>query len=351
MSDAVHMARCLALGRRAEGRTAPNPMVGAVVVRDGEVVGEGWHARAGAPHAEAIALEAAGERARGATLYVNLEPCCHFGRTPPCVEAILRAGITRVVAGMVDPNPLVDGRGIAALRAAGVRVDVGLLEGACRALNAGFLLAVTGGRPRIVLKAAVTLDGRIATDAGESRWITGEAARAHGHRMRDLHDAVLVGSGTILADDPHLDCRIPGGRDPVPVVLDTHLRIPHTARVFREGSGALVYAVRAPEGPGHPATVVPVPAGPSGVDLPSVLRDLAARGLHSVLVEGGGRVHRSFLEAGLADRVLLYLAPRVLGAGPAWVAGPGVDRLAEAWGLHVAGVLRLGGDVLLDLER
>ncbi|MBN1336415.1 MAG: bifunctional diaminohydroxyphosphoribosylaminopyrimidine deaminase/5-amino-6-(5-phosphoribosylamino)uracil reductase RibD [Deltaproteobacteria bacterium] len=345
------MARCLELGRLGEGRTAPNPMVGAVVVRDGEVVGEGWHERAGAPHAEIVALDAARDRARGATLYVNLEPCCHWGRTPPCVDAILRAGVARVVAGMVDPNPLVNGRGIAALEAGGVTVEVGVLEEACRALNAGFLLAITAGRPRIVLKAATTLDGRIATESGESRWITGEEARRHGHRMRDLHDAVLVGSGTVLADDPRLDCRIPGGRDPVPVVLDTHLGVPATARVFQRGRGTLVYATRLPAASDHPATVVRVPEGPSGVDLGSVLHDLVERGVHTVLVEGGGRVHRSFLEARLADRVLLYLAPKILAGGPSWVAGPGVDDLASAWGLKVAGVERLGSDLLIDLER
>ncbi len=351
MSDQRWMERCIELARQAQGRTAPNPMVGAVVVSDGAVIGEGWHTRAGQPHAEVGALASAGERARGATLYVNLEPCSHHGRTPPCTEAILRSGIARVVVGTLDPNPRVDGRGVARLREAGLEVTVGVAEASCRELNAAFLTAMQLGRPQVVLKAAASLDGRIATPTGESRWITSASARAHVHGLRDRYDAILVGSGTALADDPRLSCRLEGGRDPVPVLLDARLRVPGSARMFSAGSAALVYSTRPPP-VDHPATVIQVPPAPGGgVALPAVLEHLARRGVHSLLVEGGGMIHRAFLEAGLVDRVLLYLAPRVLAGGPGWVAGPGVPRLSDSFDLELVQVTRLDPDLLLELRR
>ncbi len=351
MSHQRWMERCLELARRAEGRTAPNPMVGAVLVRDGEVVGEGWHARAGDPHAEIVALQQAGEAARGATLYVNLEPCSHHGRTPPCSEAVVRAGVDKVVVGMVDPNPRVNGRGVARLREAGLEVLLGVEEPACRELNEAFVTAVERGRPLVVLKAAASLDGRIATELGESRWITSAAAREHVHGLRDRYDAILVGSGTALADDPQLSCRLEGGRDPLPVLLDARLRVPPSARMFTGGTAALVYSSSAPA-LDHPGTVVQVPAAPGGgVQLLPVLEHLARRGVHSLLVEGGGQVHRSFLEAGLVDRVLLYLAPRVLAGGPGWVAGPGVEPLAASFDLELVQVTQLPPDLLLELRR
>jgi diaminohydroxyphosphoribosylaminopyrimidine deaminase/5-amino-6-(5-phosphoribosylamino)uracil reductase len=351
VSDLRWMERCLELARQAEGRTAPNPMVGAVVVRDGAVVGQGWHARAGTPHAEVVALAQAGEAARGASIYVNLEPCCHHGRTPPCTEAIIRAGITRVVVGMVDPNPRVHGCGVGRLREAGVEVVLGVGMEACRELNRAFVTAMERGRPYVVLKAAASLDGRIATPTGESQWITSSAARAHGHGLRDRCDAILVGSGTALADDPRLSCRLEGGRDPVPVLLDARLRVPERARMFAAGSRALVYSCQqAPVS--HPATVIAVPPGArGGVLLDDVLAHLVRRGVHSVLVEGGGQVHRAFLEAGVFDRVLLYLAPRVLAGGPGWVAGPGISSLTESFDLELVQVTQLGPDVLLELRR
>jgi len=345
------MERCIALARQAQGRTAPNPLVGAVVVRDERIIGEGWHARAGEPHAEVGALRQAGEFARGATLYVNLEPCSHHGRTPPCTEAILRAGVQRVVVGMSDPDPRVDGRGIARLRDAGIDVLAGISERACLDLNQAFVTAIRKGRPLVVLKAAATLDGRIATAGGESQWITSGAAREHVHGLRNRHDAILVGSGTALADDPRLDCRIPDGRAPIPVLLDARMRVPSTARMFASGSRALVYSASQPP-VDHPATVIQVPpASDGGVDLSSVLGHLARRGVHSLLVEGGGQIHRAFLEAGLVDRVLLYLAPRILAGGPGWVAGPGVSRLADSFDLELVQVTKLEPDLLLELRR
>src|SRR5688572_22118674 len=234
--DLTHMRRALSLAHLGWGRTAPNPMVGAVVVRDDVVVGEGYHAEFGGPHAEVAALRQAGERARGATVYVTLEPCSHHGKTPPCAEALVAAGVKRCVAAIEDPDPRVSGRGLATLRDAGIAVETGVLADRARDLNAGFLTRVTKGRPLVALKLATSLDGRIATRAGESRWITGEEARAYGHRLRATHDAIAVGSGTVLADDPELTCRIPGleHRSPVRLVFDRRGRIPVTAKVLTE---------------------------------------------------------------------------------------------------------------------
>ncbi len=348
MSDVAYMQRALELAGQAEGRTAPNPMVGAVVVRDGEVVGEGYHERAGAPHAEAAALRVAGERARGATVYVNLEPCAHHGRTPPCTDGLISAGVKRVVAGMVDPYPLVSGKGISQLRAAGIDVEVGVLEDECKKLNAAYLSGIVRGRPLVVLKAAATLDGRIATVTGESQWITGEEARAHAHGVRNRLDAILVGSETALADDPSLTCRTEGGRDPVRIVLDSNLRVPADARMFQDGR-ALVYSTVQPQA-GHPAQVVVVPSADGRVDLNAVLADLLERGIHSVLVEGGGQVHRSFLEQGLVDRLLLYLSPMVLAGGKGWVGGDPVQYLTDAYRFSVRRATHLGEDLLVELD-
>ena len=350
--DSRFMGLALDLAHRALGRTAPNPPVGAVIVRDGAVVAEGWTQPPGQAHAEPHALAAA-ERAgldlRGATMFVTLEPCCHHGRTPPCTDSILRAGLARVVVGTVDPFPLVAGKGITQLRAAGVVVDVGVREAECRRLMLGFIRAHTEGLPEVTLKAAITLDGRIASAYGEARWITGPAARELSHRLRDQHDAIVVGVGTVLADDPALTTRIPGGRDAVPVVLDSRLRTPPGATVLARGT-ALVYTTETAVDPGLSATIVRLPSGPGGVDVRAVLRDLASRGLHRVLVDGGGQVHRSFLDAGVADRVELFVNARVLAGGPGFVAGSGYP-LAQAPAFRIDHVERVGDDLRLGLER
>lgn len=351
MNDAGFMGQALDVARRGAGRTAPNPMVGAVIVADGQVIAEGWTQPPGEAHAEVHALSRLGGRAPGATMYVVLEPCCHYGRTPPCTDAILASGIRRVVVGTVDPFPLVAGKGIARLREAGIEVEVGVREAECRRLNLGFLRAVTQGLPELTLKAALTLDGRIASATGEARWITGPAARDAGHALRDAHDAVLVGVGTVLADDPALTTRLPGGRDAVPVVLDTALRLPPGAQVLTAGRPPLVYA--APDAPDRDlgaATVVRVPRGPAGVDVEAVLRDLARRGLHRVLAEGGGTVHRSLLDGGHVDRLELFVAARVLAGGPGFVGGPGF-RLADAPHFRFVAGRPLGDDFHLVLER
>ncbi len=362
-TDARYMARALALARRAMGRTSPNPLVGAVVVRGGHIVGEGFHERAGHPHAEAVALGAAGEAARGATLYVNLEPCAHFGRTPPCADAIAAAGVRRVVAACGDPNPLVAGRGFARLRAAGVAVTEGVLAEEARALNEPFFHYVTTGRPFFLLKAAMTLDGKIATAAGRSRWITGEEARAEVHRLRAGLDAVLVGVGTVLADDPLLTARLPGGRDPVRVVADSRLRLPVTARVLNPDSPAPLWVATTEAGwrargrsllaaarrRGAACEILVLPAREGRVDLEALAEELARRQVTSVLVEAGATLNAALLAAGLVQKVAFFLAPTIVGgeAAPGPVGGPGVAELTSSWRLDGVRVRPVGSDLLV----
>lgn len=350
MTDWRFMGQALEVARRGAGRTAPNPMVGAVLVREGQVIAEGWTQPPGQHHAEPHALEKVGGHAPGATMYVTLEPCCHWGRTPPCTDAIIRAGVARVVVGIVDPFPLVAGKGIEALRAAGIVVDLGVREQECRELNLGFLRAIHEGLPEVTLKAAISLDGRIATAEGESRWITGPAAREAGHRLRDAHDAILVGIGTVLADDCALTTRLPGGRDAVPVVLDTSLRIPESAAVLRGSRRAVVICADDAPDRAIAADVVRVARGPAGVDLNAALRAVVARGHHHVLVEGGGHVHRTFLDAGRVDRLELFVNGRILADGPGFVAGTGFS-LGAAPAFRFVDSRPLGDDLHVTLAR
>ena len=339
---------------RGLGRTSPNPVVGAVLVRKGRVVARGHHAKAGGPHAEVVALGSAGARARGADLYVTLEPCDHYGRTPPCSIAIMRAGVRRVIVGSSDPNPLVNGKGIARLRRAGVEVVEGVLRPACDALNSHWFRWVRDRRPWVTLKAAVTLDGRIATRTGDARWVSGEAARRWVHRLRDRVDAVLVGAGTAKADDPELTTRLPGGRgrDPIRVVLDTDLSLPSGLRVFHARSAAPTIVAHASSsrrllGPG--VELLRCRRGKGGVDLHDLLAKLAARGVVHLLVEGGSHVHSRFLEEGLADRLAVFVAPKLAGAdGVPLAALRGPSRMADALALEDVEVERMGGDVLVQ---
>jgi len=317
------MGQALALAAVAEGATSPNPRVGCVLVRDGQVVGRGFHAAAGRAHAEVMAVEAAGANAHGSTMYVNLEPCVHRGRTAPCTDVLIRSRVARVVVAHQDPNPLVDGKGFAALVAAGIRVEVGLLERESRALNAPFLEVQTRGVPLVTLKAGVSLDGRISAQGGAARWITGPLARRFAHRLRLAHDAVLVGAGTVRHDDPDLTVRLPDTVAPrLRVVLSSGLDLDPGAAVFRPlpsaprtrvytGSGAPASAEHALR---EVADVIRVGDGIDGIDLGCVLRDLARLDVQSVLVEGGGRTYASFLRAGLAHRAALFVAPKLLGA-------------------------------------
>jgi diaminohydroxyphosphoribosylaminopyrimidine deaminase/5-amino-6-(5-phosphoribosylamino)uracil reductase len=346
------MREALAAARRGLGRTSPNPAVGAVVVQGGRIVGRGHHARAGGPHAEVAALRAAGTAARGADLYTTLEPCDHFGRTPPCSLAILDAGIRRVFVGSRDPNPLVQGRGVARLRRKGVEVVNGVLEKECDRLNASWFTFITAGRPHVTLKAAVTLDGRIATRTGDARWVTGPEARAWVHRLRDRVDAVLVGAGTARVDDPALTTRLPGGRgrDPLRVVLDTELRLPARLRLFTERSAAPTVVAHASSRRRTlgGAELLACRRDAGGVDLGDLLAKLASRGVTHLLVEGGATVHAGFLRRGLVDEVAVLVAPKLLGSdGIPLLAGPGPLRMAEVLRLEDVQVERLGDDVLV----
>jgi diaminohydroxyphosphoribosylaminopyrimidine deaminase/5-amino-6-(5-phosphoribosylamino)uracil reductase len=336
------------------GRTSPNPAVGAVLVKNGRVVARGHHARAGGPHAEVVAIRAAGARARGADLYTTLEPCDHYGRTPPCSIAILEAGVRRVFAGSSDPNPLVNGKGVERLRRAGVEVVTDVLAAQCDALNAHWFRYIRDRRPYVTLKAAVTLDGRIATRTGDARWVTGEEARRWVHRLRDRVDAVLVGAGTARADDPLLTTRLPGGRgrDPVRVVLDTDLSLPARLKLLRPRSPAPTLVAHASSrtrrlAPGVEA--LRCRRGKGGVDLRDLLAKLAERGVTHLLVEGGARVHARFLEEGLVDRVAVFVAPKLAGGdGVPLLAGRGPARMADALRLDEVQVERVGDDVLVQ---
>ena len=337
--DIPHMTAALALARRGWGTTWPNPSDGCVVVAGGRVVGRATTAPGGRPHAEPAALAMAGPAARGATVYVTLEPCCHWGRTPPCTEALIRAGVARVVVGARDPDPRVNGEGLARLRAAGIAVTEGVLEAEARDAVAGFASRITRDRPLITLKLASTLDGRIATAGGESRWITGEPARRAAHALRGRHDAVLVGVGTVLADDPDLTCRIPGFRATpvVRVVVDTHLRTSLTTRLVATAHETPTWMlIRDHTDPDRRRAVadlgvrvIEVAGASAGVDLGAGLRALAEAGLTRVLVEGGGKIAAALLREDLVDRLVWFHAPAVMG-GDGWPAAQafGVDRLA-----------------------
>ena len=356
------MQRALELAERGRGLTSPNPMVGAVVVTpDGEVAGEGFHARAGGSHAEVEALRAAGSRARGATLYVTLEPCSHHGRTPPCAPAVIEAGVARVVAAIADPNPLVSGRGFAELRAAGLEVVTGAGAAAAEDQNRAFLTAMRERRPHVTLKAGMTLDGKIADLHGASRWITGEPARQHAHRLRSESDAIVVGIATVLRDDPELTVRLgqPWPREPLRVVLDTGARTPVGARLLRAGRpGCALIAVgadapdtRVKELAATGATIVSCRTSDGRVDLGTLLTELFAREVRAVLVEGGGEVHGAFLDAGLVDRVAMFTAPLLIGGRGATAVVEGAGReLKSGVRLGAFTVTPLGDDLLIEAD-
>ncbi len=362
--DRIFMRRALELAARAQGLTSPNPLVGAVVVRNGAVVGEGYHRAAGTPHAEVEALQKAGKSARGATLYATLEPCVHQGRTGPCAPMVLAAGISRVVVATADPNPIVNGQGISALRAAGVEVEVGILEAEARELNRAFFTYMVERRPLVTLKAACSLDGKLAGSDLTSRWITGEPARQEAHRLRSRTDAIVVGIRTVLIDDPLLTVRLPEPwpREPFRVVVDSQASTPLIARVLTAGRPErTVIAVTdlAPEHRGKMlemkgATVLRLPARDGRVDLPLLLRALAEREVTAVLLEGGSTLNAAFLEAGLVDRVALFVAPLLLGGASApGLVGGGGRSLKEAFRLPGVTVRRVGDDLLIegDLEK
>lgn len=354
--DTRYMRLALRLARRGVGRTSPNPPVGAVVVRRGEIVGRGFHRRAGAAHGEAAALADAGTRARGATLYVTLEPCAHHGRTPPCVNAVLDSGIREVVIGTRDPNPKVRGGGIELLRRAGVVVRLGPLKEECDEMIAAFRKHVTTGLPFVTLKLAASLDGRIATATGESRWITGEASRRLVHRMRNEHDAVLVGAETVIRDDPKLTCRIAGGRNPLRVVVDGRLRLSPLAKIVRNAAkvptmvitATSAAAIRRRRLQSKGVDVVALPAQKGRSSWRRVLQSLGRRGVMSVLIEGGADVAGGILGAGLVDAIYVFCAPKLIGGDGRPILGSlGVRRLQQAILLAPPRLQRLGDDILI----
>lgn len=390
IADRVFMARAIRLATRGLYTTEPNPRVGCVIVKEGVVVGEGWHQRAGQPHAEPLALAAAGDAARGATAYVSLEPCCHHGRTPPCTEALLAAGVARVVVAMTDPNPLVAGSGLDRLRAAGVAVEQGLLEAEARRLNPGFIKRMERGLPYVRVKLAASLDGRTAMASGESQWITSAAARRDVQFLRARSSAILTGVGTLLADDPSLNVRLspadlpgvgPDGmvRQPLRVVVDSRLRTPPTARLLALPGQTLIVCQEWEAGPGSQvddaasfsrddpnsrmggaasrleaagAGILMIPAGPGGVDLETLLRYLARMEINEVLIEAGATLAGSALQAGLVDELVLYLAPHLMGdAGRGLFHLTGLERMANRLALHIQDLRQIGPDLRLTVVR
>jgi diaminohydroxyphosphoribosylaminopyrimidine deaminase / 5-amino-6-(5-phosphoribosylamino)uracil reductase len=358
---ASFMKRALELAERGWGRVSPNPMVGAVLVRGGSIVGEGWHEGPGSRHAEVMALDAAGEAARGATVFVTLEPCDHTGRTGPCTAALARAGVRRVVAAAGDPNPVVGGRGYTQLRASGIEVETGILEAEAHALNRAFERHVVTGLPSVTLKMASSLDGKAAAADGSSRWITGPAARSDVQRLRAWADAVVVGAGTALADDPSLTVREQQWtqtRPPLRVVVDAAGRVPPSGRLFDGAAPTLVATTDLTPEPRvrswteAGAEVLALDRGPGGVSLPALARALGKRDVQAVLVEGGPTLAWSFVEAALVDRIVVYLAPVLLGGAtaPGVLMGTGFTPVGEALGVEVTSVERMGDDWKVEAD-
>lgn len=359
----TYMRRALTLARRAEGLTSPNPMVGAVIVKDGRVIGEGYHHRAGQPHAEIEALRTAGDSARGATMYVTLEPCAHYGRTPPCTDAIIAAGLAEVYYAIGDPNPSVNGKGHAQIEAAGIKVHRGLCEEEARELNRPFFKHVTTGRPFVTAKFAMSLDGKIATRTGDSRWITNSASRQRGHQLRNVTDAILVGTGTVLADDPQLTTRLNSDdiRHPLRIIADSRGRVPLSAQLFDPAlPGQTVVATTDTTSPAHCAElsargveVWRLPSDAQGrVSLTALLDEIGRRGMLTLLVEGGSELLGAFFCERLVDRVWAFVAPLIIGGrdAPGPVGGTGIEQLSQAIRLCCLETETLDGDVWIRAD-
>ena len=352
----IYMRRALRLAAKGWGRVSPNPMVGAVLVKRGAVIAEGYHRGAGRKHAEVEALDRAGRKAKGAALYVNMEPCVHYGRTPPCVDRIIGAGIKKAIIGMKDPNPLVSGKGIAKLEKAGVRTEVGLLREEAEKLNEIFVKYITTGKPFVIVKAAMSLDGKISTGDGDSKWITGEKARRLVHKVRSGVDGVLVGVNTVIKDDPQLTARY--GRcshQPLRIIVDSKCRIPLSARVLSENPSNVIIATTSLCRRGEKlrkAGVLMLRVGSSGgrVNLVELMRELGRQGVTSVLIEGGGEIAASAVFSGIADRVLFFIAPMIIGGRDALtpVEGKGISRISEAIKVNRMKVRRVGEDILIE---
>ncbi len=355
------MRSAITLAKKGAGQVSPNPLVGAVLVKHGRVVGKGYHKFFGGPHAEVVALSSAENKARGADLYVTLEPCCHQGKTPPCVDILIEHGIRRVHIGMLDPNPRVHGRGVKKLKKAGIEVEVGLLEQECAQLNEAFIKYITANIPFVILKAALTLDGKIATCTGNSKWITGEESRKRGHRMRYEADAVMVGSGTIITDDPLLTVRLYKGvkKNPLRIVVDSSLSIPLTSRVMQPGLAEKTIIATSPRKAAtakaqtirdRGAEVLAVKVRVGRIDLAALFTELGKRGIATVLIEGGSELNASALKSGLVDKIMFFYAPKIIGGRDSLsaIGGDSMKKIADALQLQDISIQRIDCDFLVE---
>lgn len=358
MTAEDYMIHALALAERGRGRTSPNPVVGAVIVKDGKIIGEGWHKKCGENHAEINAFEDAAAKENdvaGAEMYVTLEPCSHYGKTPPCAKAIIEKKIGKVYVGLLDPNPLVAGRGIRMMEEAGIRVESGILEEQCRRINEIFLKYITTKQPFVVMKTAMTLDGKIAAYTGDSKWVSGEASRKIVQQMRNSLTGIMAGIGTVLADDPQLTCRLEGGRDPVRIIADSSLRIPLDAKVLKDENCIIAAAEGCDQNKlkqlqEKGVTVLLTKAEHGRVDLKDLMEQLGARGIDSILLEGGGGLNEAALKAGIVDRTVTFIAPKFIGGKDAKtpVEGRGFEKMSQAICLKNIQINRVGDDLMIQ---
>ena len=373
MPEEKYMRRAIELAKKGSGHVNPNPLVGAVIVRDGEIIGEGYHECYGQLHAERNAIANAKKRGNsleGSTIYVTLEPCCHYGKTPPCTEAIIEEKIARVVVGSDDPNPLVSGKGFQMLREKGIEVIPHFLKEECDAMNHVFFHYIRTGTPYVAMKYAMTMDGKIACYTGDSKWVTGEESRAHVQTLRNHYKGIMAGIGTVLADDPMLNCRIEGGRDPIRIIADSHLRIPMDSQLVRTAGQQPLIVACLPDADEEKAAqlqekgveVLRIPGVTTAditeeqkevISLPVLMKELGARKIDGILLEGGGQLNESALQAGIVDRIYCYIAPKIFGGTQAKtpVEGQGLTRAADAWQFNRIGMQEFGQDILLEYEK
>lgn len=355
MTDMDYMKRALALAEYGVGKTNPNPMVGAVIVKEGRIIGEGWHEHWGQAHAEVNAVKNATEIVEAATVYVNLEPCCHDGKTPPCTELLIEKRVKRVVVGSLDPNPLVAGKGVQRLRASGIQVDVGVLEAECKNLNEVFFHFIQKSRPFVVLKAAMSLDGKIAAPSGESKWITEEEARRDVQLLRNRYSAIMVGVETVIKDNPELTCRLEGGKNPVRIILDSSLRLPRGSKVLsdQQNNPTMIACTqraspqRAAELETMGVKLIPCRSLNNQIDLEDLMEKLYALPIDSILLEGGSTVNDSALSQEIVNKVILYIAPKIIGGekSKTFVGGHGISSLEHARSLRIVSMERVGEDI------
>lgn len=373
MPEEKYMRRAIELAKKGSGHVNPNPLVGAVIVRDGEIIGEGYHECYGQLHAERNAIANAKKRGNsleGSTIYVTLEPCCHYGKTPPCTEAIIEEKIARVVVGSDDPNPLVSGKGFQMLREKEIEVIPHFLKEECDAMNHVFFHYIRTGTPYVAMKYAMTMDGKIACYTGDSKWVTGEESRAHVQTLRNHYKGIMAGIGTVLADDPMLNCRIEGGRDPIRIIADSHLRIPMDSQLVRTAGQQSLIVACLPDADEEKAAqlqekgieVLRIPGVTTAditeeqkevISLPVLMKELGARKIDGILLEGGGQLNESALQAGIVDRIYCYIAPKIFGGAQAKtpVEGQGLTRAADAWQFNRIGMQEFGQDILLEYEK